>query len=350
MEGMGFSLLCVERSSLKGAGIGHCNLFDAGFGFAQFGLAVTLQKRTAFIGTDGVIKLSTAIFKLPDMLFKLGHGFLKAQLGNVGWQGRRWGSLCFRHGGTLRGAARKGKGGVDFQPLTPYSIHMIPMPTIIRSPKRKRTVALRVEADGSLVVQAPLRTSLSWIEGFIREKAGWIARRRKAQAEKQNRPSITLREGCLVPYLGIDHRLVLHLSVEESDAMPLITLNLPKDVLPECLHEEIKTELTLWYKKQARRVFAERMSYWAGRLAVVPTRLVITAPKRRWGSCSAKKNINLSFYVMLLPPHLVELILLHELCHTLEMNHSPRFWKELDRVTGGKAKLLTKELKSHHTW
>ncbi len=74
----------------------------------------------------------------------------------------------------------------------------------------------------------------------------------------------------------------------------------------------------------------------------------IRKSKTRWGSCSSKKTINLSFYLMLLPEHLADYVLLHELCHTIHMNHGPEFWKLLDSVTGGRAKLLRKELRSFH--
>jgi predicted metal-dependent hydrolase len=75
----------------------------------------------------------------------------------------------------------------------------------------------------------------------------------------------------------------------------------------------------------------------------------IRKSKTRWGSCSSKKAINLSLYLMLLPPHLREYVLLHELCHTIHMNHSPVFWALLDRYTGGKSKELRKELKDYRT-
>ena len=73
--------------------------------------------------------------------------------------------------------------------------------------------------------------------------------------------------------------------------------------------------------------------------------LKINKSRGRWGSCSNKKNINLSFYLMTLPLHLIDYVLLHELCHTKEMNHGVRFWALLDDITGGKAKELSRELK-----
>lgn len=121
------------------------------------------------------------------------------------------------------------------------------------------------------------------------------------------------------------------------------------DSRPE-VQRAIKKAIEVCLRHEAQRVLPDLLRSVAAKHRFTVNEIKINSSKGRWGSCSAKKNINLSFYVMLLPPHLVELILLHELCHTLEMNHSPRFWKELDRVTGGKAKLLTKELKNHHTW
>jgi predicted metal-dependent hydrolase len=70
--------------------------------------------------------------------------------------------------------------------------------------------------------------------------------------------------------------------------------------------------------------------------------------KTRWGSCSSKGIINLSFYLTLLPLHLIEYVLLHELCHTVEMNHSAAFWSLLDKHTHNRAKLLRKELRAYH--
>jgi len=73
----------------------------------------------------------------------------------------------------------------------------------------------------------------------------------------------------------------------------------------------------------------------------------IRKSKTRWGSCSTKKVINLSLYLMILPEYLIDYVLLHELCHTVEMNHSPAFWALLNQHTGDKAKILRQELRAY---
>ena len=75
----------------------------------------------------------------------------------------------------------------------------------------------------------------------------------------------------------------------------------------------------------------------------------VSSAKGRWGSCSSKGSINLSLYLILLPRHLQDYVLQHELTHRLEMNHSPRFWARLDEVCDGKAKALRKEMRGFNT-
>ncbi|MBQ1957630.1 MAG: M48 family metallopeptidase, partial [Alistipes sp.] len=74
-------------------------------------------------------------------------------------------------------------------------------------------------------------------------------------------------------------------------------------------------------------------------------KVTIRAARTKWGSCTGQNNISLSLYLMTLPKHLIDYVLLHELCHTVHHNHSPKFHALLDKILGGKEKILAKELR-----
>ena len=99
----------------------------------------------------------------------------------------------------------------------------------------------------------------------------------------------------------------------------------------------------------AQRELPSRLKELADKHGFRYTRVTLRDSHSRWGSCSNRGNISLSIYLQLLPQHLIDYVLLHELCHTIELNHSDRFWALMDEVTGGKAKSQREELKKHKT-
>ena len=98
---------------------------------------------------------------------------------------------------------------------------------------------------------------------------------------------------------------------------------------------------------RAKEVLPLRLEMLARAHGLAYRSVKINASTGRWGSCSARGDINLSLHLMLLPLHLIDYVLLHELSHTREMNHGPRFWALLDRMTDGKAHALREELKGY---
>lgn len=100
-------------------------------------------------------------------------------------------------------------------------------------------------------------------------------------------------------------------------------------------------------RKQAQDVFPKRLSELAREHGFSYKQVRIKNMKTRWGSCSSLGNINLSCYLILVPKHLSDYVMLHELCHTREMNHGKGFWRELNNCTGGKADALRNELRPY---
>lgn len=113
-----------------------------------------------------------------------------------------------------------------------------------------------------------------------------------------------------------------------------------QQVLKELMEKALRYE--------AKRLLPDRLQSLAAEHHFTYTGVKIFNSKTHWGSCTARKSINLSLSLMLLPWHLIDYVLLHELCHTVEMNHSDRFWKLMDAVTNNKATALRTELKHYH--
>lgn len=101
-------------------------------------------------------------------------------------------------------------------------------------------------------------------------------------------------------------------------------------------------------RRRAKEVLPLRVEMLARMHGLTYGEVKVNSSTGRWGSCSARGSINLSLYLVLLPLHLIDYILLHELAHTREMNHGPGFWALLDKLTGGKAKALRQELRGYH--
>ncbi|MCD7841562.1 MAG: M48 family metallopeptidase [Lachnospiraceae bacterium] len=148
--------------------------------------------------------------------------------------------------------------------------------TLIRS--NRKTTILQVKSDGEIIVRAPLRRSKREIDAFVRSREGWIADAKEKLADAQK-----------------DKRVV---TPQERE----------------------------WGKKAAAMYIPERVAYFADRMGISYGRITIREQKTRWGSCSSAGNLNFNWKLMLVPKELLDYVIVHELAHRREMNHSPQFW------------------------
>jgi len=100
-------------------------------------------------------------------------------------------------------------------------------------------------------------------------------------------------------------------------------------------------------RQKAKSVLPAQLAKLAATHGFNYSKVTVRNSRSRWGSCSSKKSINLSLYLMLLPEHLIDYVLLHELCHTVHLNHSPAFWDLLNKCTGGKSNELRREIRRY---
>ena len=159
---------------------------------------------------------------------------------------------------------------------------------VIRS--RRRTIAIEINQDLQVIVRAPIGMRQAEIQAFVESKTDWIT---KHLEKMRNRKQSGEGQG-------------------ERPAMSA---------------EELQ-ELA----DQARRVIPQRVAYYAGIVGVTYGRITIRSQKTRWGSCSSGGNLNFNCRLMKAPTSVLDYVIVHELCHRLEMNHSSRFWALVEQV------------------
>lgn len=152
---------------------------------------------------------------------------------------------------------------------------------------RRKTVSLEVKRDGSVIVRAPLRMPQREIQEFIESHRSWI-----------------------------EHKCRL---MEKRRAQSVSTGAPPVDEISGKEWEKI------------REAFADRVDYYCKKMDVQVGRITIRNQKTRWGSCSAKGNVNFNYQLYYMPPELMNYVIVHELAHRRHMDHSVLFWEEVAR-------------------
>jgi len=207
-------------------------------------------------------------------------------------------------------------------PVAPKSRQLLIGPHVVPyalNQRARRRLTLTID-DRGLRVGAPLAISLAEIEAFVRQHGDWVIAR-LAELASPTRPR--------------------HLSIRDSTHLPILGKDIEIRVLPgfnrsrwigDTLLLETRSDADLG--QQARRAvqkralahFDERLNHFAPRIGVGMPRLGLSSARTRWGSCSAASGIRINWRLIHLPPHLGDYVVIHELAHLIEMNHSPRFW------------------------
>jgi predicted metal-dependent hydrolase len=220
--------------------------------------------------------------------------------------------------------------------------------SFIKSQRASR-ITVRIQRD-SLRVTLPPRGTQAEATLWLLENHNLILRKQEKIKKRQHKLLIT-DERTLETYtfsvkVQKAERDNVHFRLKDD----LLTIEYPADadIRTDKLQETCWNGIRYFLKKDAQRILPERLAELAAKYQFQYKNLKIQSGKTRWGSCSGKQNINLSVYLMLLPQHLIDYVILHELCHTREMNHGDKFWKLMDEVTSGKTIQLRREMKKYH--
>lgn len=150
---------------------------------------------------------------------------------------------------------------------------------------KRKTISVEISSDARVIVRAPLRMKTKDIEAFLISRHEWISTHlEKARERVKNAP-------------------------------------------PKLTESQIK-EL----KKAAKALLPTRVSYYASLMGVEYNAIAFRTQKTRFGSCSSKRNLNFNIAILLMPSEIIDYVIVHELAHLKEMNHSPRFWAEVEKL------------------
>ena len=200
---------------------------------------------------------------------------------------------------------------------------------VIRTERRK-TADIRVE-DGAVSVGVPSDLPIERIDSLLKEKRKWIKDKIVLHRQAQPVSEKQFVSGEAFSYLGRNYRL----KVEKGAFQPvrLIAGRLVVTV-PEGKDQPhiIRNALVRWYKRQAEQKLVEKVGRYAPIVGVEPTGVGIKSFKSRWGSCTAKGRLEFNWRVMMAPNSIVDYVVIHELCHLKQHDHSAEFWQMVERV------------------
>ncbi len=171
----------------------------------------------------------------------------------------------------------------------------LPEGLVINHSSRARRISISVRPSGEVRLTIPKGTSESFALGVLESRREWIEAARK--------------------------RIGTHSPIPASQV------------------EELR--------RRAKLYLPQRITELSQRCGLQFNRLSIRVTRSRWGSCSSENNISLSVFLMILPPRLIDFVIIHELCHTRHHNHSPRFHEAVNQIVGGREKVLERELRQY---
>lgn len=195
---------------------------------------------------------------------------------------------------------------------------------VIRS--RRKTVSLVVTKDARLIVRAPNRTPQAFIDRVIAEKSGWILRKMEEMRSRPKLPARSYVDGDVFLYLGKQYSVEV-IEGTVADIALADKLYITRQALPD-----IRSRLHAWYTEKAHRIISTRIAWFAIRTGCDPKRVRITNATRRWGSCSSSGTVSFSWRLVMAPPEVIDYVVVHELVHIGQPDHSPAFWEKVERV------------------
>jgi hypothetical protein len=219
----------------------------------------------------------------------------------------------------------------------------------LRWSRRRQTIGISIPRQGAPLVAAPVGCRRAVLERAVRGKLAWVRRTRGARAaHPQLPPQRPYVAGQTFPYLGRRYRLVLsdddggggsgHRPAGERSGSgrpgsgTALVLRQGRFVLPSGLAADGREHLVAWYRRRAEIHIGARVAHFAALTGVTPAAVTVKEMRSRWGSCTSHGRVSFHWGLVLLPPAIVDYVVVHELAHLRELNHGPRFWRLVEEI------------------
>jgi predicted metal-dependent hydrolase len=206
----------------------------------------------------------------------------------------------------------------------------------IRRSLRRRTVSIVVDANLGVSVSAPAATPVGRLDAVVLKKARWILKHLQEFAHLKDRlQPKKFVSGEAYLFLGREYRL--EVVSQDGRGGPVVvgdSIQVPvgSHVAGSQPAAAVREMLELWYRLRAAETFLERVASWAPRVEVPVPRVVIRGQKRRWGTCDCRGAIRFNWRVVQAPERLIDYVVVHELAHLREKNHSKTYWALVGRI------------------
>jgi len=199
---------------------------------------------------------------------------------------------------------------------------------LIRS--KRRTIGLQITNDARLIVRAPLLASEKYIQNLIQRKESWIIEKQDYFRQRQHK--IKVRK--FIPgeeflFLGVNYPLV---AVDDLPKAVILDQSLK---ISQVVLANAKDHIECWYKSQALSYITQRTQYFAQLTGLKYQTIRVNNATTRWGSCGYKNTLNFTWRLIMAPENVVDYVVVHELMHLKQRNHSRKFWAEVAKIMPG---------------
>lgn len=202
----------------------------------------------------------------------------------------------------------------------------------MKTSARARRISITIQ-NNQVKVTMPVGATTQQALSFLESKKGWLAKHLTENDKKVPEGDIGKPADNQLLYLGKWHDVEVATSssnrIQIQQVEDGIVLSLPRVPVPA---EQLNSALIAWYRDFAAMVCGEKLYYFSKIMGLTLKGYKIKEQQTRWGSCSTKNNININWRILLAPEPVVDYLIVHELAHLRQMNHSREFWLEVEKV------------------